>query len=260
MPLSVNSSPVKALLMNIYMAEFIGTAILILLGNGVVANVVLDKTKGHGAGWIVITAGWACAVFVAVACVGDISGAHLNPAVTLGLALDKGEWDIVPGYLAAQMAGAVLGGILVFVFYQDHYAATKDADAKLATFCTAPSIRSLPVNFLCEAIGTFVLVYAVLMSTDPSFDLAAEGDGGGIETVKIGLGSLGALRVGLIVFSIGLSLGGTTGYAINPARDLGPRLAHFLLPIRGKRDSDWSYAPVPVLGPLAGGVLAAALH
>ena len=240
--------------MDIYLAEFIGTAILILLGDGVVANVVLRGTKGSGAGWIVITAGWGFAVYAAVLCVGEISGAHINPAVTIGLAA-AGEfsWSLAPGYIAAQMAGAFVGAVLVYLFYCQHYAVTPDADAKLGTFCTAPAIRGLGVNTFCEIVGTFVLVYAVLLIVEPSF---VRSDGA---PVAVGLGSIGALRVGLIVFAIGLSLGGTTGYAINPARDLGPRLAHAVLPVPGKRDSDWSYAAVPVVGPIVGGLFAAAL-
>ncbi|HUG20253.1 MAG TPA: MIP/aquaporin family protein [Planctomycetaceae bacterium] len=242
--------------MNVYLAELIGTAILILMGNGVVANVVLRETKGHGGGWIVICAGWGFAVFTAVLCVGEISGAHINPAVTIGLAV-AGEfaWTKVGGYCLAQMAGAVLGAGLVFLFYRPQYDVTEDADGKLATFCTAPAIRSLPNNIFCEVLATFVLVYAVLLTTDASFTLSA-----GTEEVKVGLGSIGAIRVGLIVFAIGLSLGGTTGYAINPARDLGPRIAHELLPVPGKRDSDWSYAGIPVVGPILGAILAALMY
>ncbi len=240
--------------MNVYLAEFIGTAILILLGNGVVANVVLNQTKGHGGGWIVIAAGWGFAVYTAVLCVGEFSGAHINPAVSIGLAVaGTFEWSLVPGYVLAQMAGAIFGAIAVYVFYLPHYPVTDDADAKLATFCTAPAIRNLPHNFVCELIGTFVLVFAVLLMSDPGFSLPSTD---GRHEVTVGLGSIGALRVGLIVFAIGLSLGGTTGYAINPARDLGPRIAHAILPIAGKRDSDWAYAAIPVLGPVAGAVLA----
>jgi glycerol uptake facilitator protein len=242
---------------NVYLAEFIGTAILLLLGTGVVANVLLKQTKGHDSGLIVITAGWGFSVFAAVACVGDVSGAHLNPAVTVGLAVaGKFEWSLVAGYVIAQLAGAMLGAAIAYVFYAPHYAVTEDADAKLGTFCTSPAIRNLPHNAFCEAVGTFVLVYAVLMMTDPEFTLR---EGSTTADVAIGLGSIGAFRVGLIVFVIGVSLGGTTGYAINPARDLGPRIIHFLLPIPGKRDSDWPYAWVPVVGPIAGGVLAALL-
>jgi glycerol uptake facilitator protein len=238
-------------------AEFLGTAILILLGNGVVANVVLDGTKGHNAGWIVITAGWGFAVYTAVLCVGHVSGGHLNPAVTIGLAIaGKFDWELAPGFIIAQMAGAAVGTTLVYVLYQRHYAITADPNAKLATFCTGPNLRAIPINFLSEAIATFVLIYAALMMADASFTFDAEGAS---REVKVGLGSIGAVRVGLIVFSIGLSLGGTTGYAINPARDLAPRVVHALLPIPGKRDSDWSYSWVPVLGPIAGAVLAASL-
>jgi glycerol uptake facilitator protein len=244
--------------MNVYLAELIGTAILILLGDGVVANVVLKQTKGASAGWIVITAGWGLAVFTAVMCVGQFSGAHLNPAVSIGLATaGKFVWAKVPGYIAAQMAGAFLGAVLVYAFYKPHYDVTDDPGAKLATFCTGPAIRTPPGNFLCEVVGTFVLVYAVLLAVGPTFELGTAADA---QKVKIGMGALGAMPVGLIVFAIGLSLGGTTGYAINPARDLGPRIAHQLLPIKGKGDSDWSYAPIPVLGPIAGAVLAAIVY
>lgn len=244
-----------------YIAEFVGTAILVLLGNGVVANVVLDKTKGNAAGWIVISMGWGMAVFVAVMCVAEISGAHINPAVTIGLAAaGKFAWELVPGFIAAQMLGAVLGGALVYLFYRDHYHVTKDADAKLATFCTSPNIRNLPVNFASEVIGTFVLVFAVLMAVDPSIGFAETVKGVEQTPMKLGLGAVGALPVGLIVLAIGLSLGGTTGYAINPARDLGPRIVHALLPIPGKRDSDWSYSWVPVIGPIIGAVIAALVY
>jgi glycerol uptake facilitator protein len=243
--------------MNVYLAELIGTAILILLGDGVVANVVLERTKGSGGGWIVITAGWGLAVFTAVMCVGQYSGAHLNPAVTVALGVaGKFSWNLAPGYIAAQMAGAFLGAVLVYAFYKAHYDVTENAALKLATFCTGPNIRMPAGNLLCEVIGTFVLVFAVLLAVEPSFRM---GDASA-EEIKVGLGALGAVPVGLVVFAIGLSLGGTTGYAINPARDLGPRIAHALLPIRGKGSSDWGYAPIPVLGPLAGGVLAALVH
>jgi glycerol uptake facilitator protein len=237
--------------MNPYVAELVGTALLIILGNGVVANVVLERTKGASAGWIVITAGWALAVFTAVMCVGQYSGAHLNPAVAAGLVV-RGTFPFAdaPGYVAAQMAGAMLGAAAVYVFYKPHYDITADAGAKLATFCTAPNIRHLPGNLFCEMIGTFVLVFAVLLAEPATLEMNQE-------KLPVGLGSLGAMPVGLVVFAIGLSLGGTTGYAINPARDLGPRIAHALLPIAGKGSSGWDYAPVPVIGPLAGGVLAA---
>jgi glycerol uptake facilitator protein len=246
--------------MQAYFAEFVGTALLILLGNGVVANVVLPKTKGSGSGWIVITFGWGMAVFVAVWCVGPISGAHVNPAVTLALALaNRFAWTQVPGYIAAQMLGAVLGATLVFLFYRDHYWASNDPDAKLATFATAPAIRNFSSNLFSEVVGTFVLVFAVLLAADPSITVepsATTAPGAGM---AIGLGTLGALPVGLLVLAIGLSLGGTTGYAINPARDLGPRIAHALLPVPDKRDSDWQYAWIPVLGPIIGAVLAVLL-
>lgn len=246
--------------MQAYMAEFIGTALLVLLGNGVVANVVLPKTKGHGAGWIVITFGWGMAVFVAVWCVGAVSGAHLNPAVTVGLATaTKFPWENAAGYIAAQLAGGIVGAVLVFLFYREHYAASEDADAKLATFATGPAIRHATSNLFSEVVGTCVLVFAVLLAVDPSIGTDAGMIGSNRGELKLGLGSLGALPVGLLVLSIGLSLGGTTGYAINPARDLGPRIAHQLLPVPGKRDSDWSYALIPILGPLLGALLAVLL-
>jgi glycerol uptake facilitator protein len=240
---------------NDYLAELIGTALLVLLGNGVVANVLLSRTKGHGSGWIVITTGWGFAVYTAVLCVEQFSGAHINPAVTVALAV-AGEFALhqAPGYIAAQLAGGMLGAVVVYLVYRGHYALTHDADAKLGTFCTSPQIRHWADNLLSEFVGTFVLVLAVLLTVDPGFQLGPSPDE---QTVEVGLGSLGALRVGLVVLAIGLSLGGTTGYAINPARDLGPRLVHSLLPIPGKRDSDWSYAWVPVVGPLLGGVSAA---
>ena len=229
-----------------FLGEVIGTAILILLGNGVVANVVLTGTKGEGSGWIVITWGWAMAVFVAVFTVAAFSGAHINPAVTIGLAIaDKFEWTRVPGYIAAQFLGAFIGSFLVWLYYRPHYARTENTDLKLATFCTAPAIRDPLSNLICEVIGTFLLVFAVLFLAVSVF----------------GLGALDALPVGLLVLAIGLSLGGTTGYAINPARDLGPRIMHALLPIAGgKRDSDWSYAWIPVVGPLIGAGLASLVY
>lgn len=243
--------------MHPYVAEFIGTTILILLGNGVVANVLLRQTKGHGGGWIVITAGWGLAVFTAVACVEQFSGAHINPAVTFGLAIaGKFSWGQLPGYVAAQLLGGISGAALVFGFYHSHYAATDDPGAKLATFSTGPAIRHPLQNLLCEVVGTFVLLFAVLLATRPGFQLAI---GPETQSVQVGMGSLGALPVGLVVFAIGLSLGGPTGYAINPARDLGPRIAHAILPVPRKGDSDWSYAPIPIIGPLLGAVLAALL-
>jgi glycerol uptake facilitator protein len=228
-----------------FLGEIIGTTLLILLGDGVVANVVLKGTKGNNSGWIVITFGWAMAVFVGAFVSAAASGAHLNPAVTVGLAAaGKFGWDHVPIYLVGQMIGACLGSFLVWAQYKSHFDVTESQDSKLGVFCTAPAIRATGLNLLSEIIGTFVLVYAVLHITSPSG----------------GLGALDALPVGLVVLVVGLSLGGTTGYAINPARDLGPRLMHALLPIPGKRDSDWSYAWVPVAGPVIGGLLAALIY
>ena len=229
--------------MNPFLGEFIGTAMLLLLGNGVVANVVLKQTKGHGAGWIAINLGWGVSVFVAVFIVAEYSGAHINPAVTLGLALaGTFEWVSVPTYLSAQFLGAAVGAFLVWIFYRDHFHVTEDASAKRAVFCTAPAIRNSGSNFLSEIIATFVLVFAVLYLVEPD----------------IGLGALDAIPVGLIVLAIGLTLGGTSGYAINPARDLSPRIVHALVPIQNKNGSDWSYAWIPVLGPFIGGLLAGA--
>ena len=228
-----------------FTAELIGTMLLILLGDGVVANVLLKGTKGNNGGWIVITLGWALAVFVGVIVANPGSGAHLNPAVTIAMAYaGKLSWSLVPTYLAAQMIGAFLGAILVWIQYKSHFDATDDANAKLGVFCTGPAIRAPFLNFLSEVIGTFVLVYAALHFSGPTG----------------GLGSLDALPVAGVVAVIGLSLGGSTGYAINPARDLAPRIAHCLLPIPGKRNGDWSYAGIPVFGPIAGGLLAAILY
>ncbi len=241
------------------LAEFIGTAILVTLGNGVVANVVLAKTKGNNAGWIVITTGWGLAVFVGVFSSQIFSGAHLNPAVTIAMAqAGKFAWSDVAGYVVAQMAGGISGGVLVYLFYRSHFTATADANGKLACFCTAPNLAGYGQAFFCEMVGTFFLVLPVFLMTDAKIKLPLTA--GASSEVIIGLGTLGALPVGLLVFAIGLSLGGTTGYAINPARDLGPRLAHAFLPIPGKRDSDWAYSWVPVAGPLCGGFLAALVH
>jgi glycerol uptake facilitator protein len=245
--------------MNPLFAEFIGTTLLIIFGNGVVANVVLARTKGNNSGWIVITAGWGFAVFVGVFCSQRFSGAHLNPAVTLAMAAaGKFAWSKVGGYLIAQMVGGIVGGAMVFLFYREHFAVTEDPNSKLACFCTAPNIRNLPQAFFCETVGTFLLVLPVFLMTEATFKLP--GTGGSFSEVPLGLGTLGALPVGLLVLAIGLSLGGTTGYAINPARDLGPRLAHAILPIPGKRDSDWNYAWIPVAAPIAGGMLAALVN
>lgn len=231
--------------MSPFLGELIGTAILIVLGDGVVANVALARTHGHGGGWMVITAGWAAAVFVAVYSVAGVSGAHLNPAVTLALALEgRFAWAGVPAYVAAQLLGAFVGAVLVWLAYRQHFDATEDPAQKRGVLCTGPGIRSLPQNCVSEAIATFVFVLGVLHIAAPSASL----------------GALDALPVALLVLGIGLSLGGTTGYAINPARDLGPRVAHALLPIRKKGASDWGYAWVPLVGPLAGAALAALAH
>ena len=239
-----------------YFAEFAGTFLLILLGNGVVANVVLKNTKGAGGGWIVISAGWSMGVFVAVLVTGTLSGAHLNPAVTLGVAMSGlFEWSKVPGFILAQMLGAMAGAVTVYAFYKDHFSITEDSDTKMACFCTIPNIRNRWRNFLSETIGTFVLIFAVLFIHLPTLEINGIG-----HDAKVGLGSLEALPVALLVFAIGLSLGGTTGYAINPARDLGPRIVHALLPIKQKRDSDWGYSWIPVLGPVTGMLIAVLLY
>lgn len=231
--------------MTLFLGEIIGTTLLILLGNGVVANVALAQTKGNNSGWIVVTFGWGMAVFVGVFVSAGVSGAHINPAVTVGLAATGSfAWSLVPTYIAGQMIGAALGSTLVWANYKLHFDATENQDAKLAVFCTAPAIRHTGWNLVAEVTGTAVLVYAVLHITSP----------------QGGLGSLDALPVALVVLVIGLSLGGTTGYAINPARDLAPRLMHALLPIPGKRDADWSYAWIPVVGPLLGALLAAGIY
>ena len=239
--------------MSEFSAEFIGTMLLILFGAGVVANVVLKGTKGYGSGWIVITWGWALGVFIGVLVAGPHSGAHLNPAVSIGLAVaGKFPWEKVPVFIAAQMLGAMLGAFLTWIFYYDHFNAEENPGNKLAVFSTGPAIRNLPLNFICEVIGTFVLVYAVLNMHDPVLADAAN--------TPIGLGSLGALPVSFLVLGIGLALGGTTGYAINPARDLGPRIIHALVPIKGKGVCDWGYSWVPVAGPIIGAIVAAILH
>lgn len=235
--------------MNELTAEFIGTMFLILLGNGVVANVVLTGTKGNNGGWIVITTAWALAVFVGVVIAAPFSGAHLNPAVTLGLAIaQKFSWAKVPAYVAAQLLGAMAGQFLVWLMYKDHYAITEDKGAKLATFCTGPAIKKVSSNLISEIIGTFVLIFVIFYFTDAEIKK---------DKVVIGLGSLGAMPVAFLVWVIGLSLGGTTGYAINPVRDLGPRIMHAILPVSNKGSSEWSYSWIPVIGPLIGATLAA---
>lgn len=229
--------------------------LLIVLGDGVVANVLLNKSKGQNSGWMVITTGWAFGVFLGVAAVARISGAHLNPAVSVGLAtVGAFPWAQVPGYIVAQMLGAIAGAILVWLAYLPHWKVTEDAELKRAVFCTAPAIRHKPANFLCEIIGTFVLVFGAL-TMKSAFENPLSG-----ASIPIDLGALGAVPVALLVWAIGLSLGGPTGYAINPARDLGPRIAHALLPIPGKTHSDWGYAWIPVLAPIVGGLIAAALY
>lgn len=228
--------------MNNFLFELIGTAFLILLGDGVVANVVLNKTKGNNGGWIVITFGWAIAVFVGVYISAAASGAHLNPAVSIALAAaGKFDWANVPLYIAGQFAGAMTGALLVWIAYNKHFDETTDADAKLAVFCNSPAIRNIGFNLLTEIIGTFALAFGIFFITG----------------ADAGLRSLDALPVALLILGIGLGLGGPTGYAINPARDLGPRIAHFILPIPGKRNSDWGYSWIPVVGPIIGALIAA---
>jgi glycerol uptake facilitator protein len=228
--------------MNQFFAEFFGTAMIMVFGNGVVANVLLKNTKGNNSGWIVITFGWAVGVFTGVLVAADVSGAHLNPAVTLALVIaGKFSVSLMPIYISAQMLGAMFGSGLVWLAYKKHFDATEDANSKLAVFCTIPNIRSYWYNVITEIVGTYVLALAVLYMAKPD----------------VGLGALNALPVAIVVLGIGLALGGPTGYAINPARDLGPRIMHFLLPIKNKRDSDWKYSWVPILGPLAGAALAA---
>jgi glycerol uptake facilitator protein len=236
-----------------YFAEFIGTAILILLGDGVVAGVLLRDSKAENSGWIVITLGWGLGVAVAVYTVGGVSGAHINPAVTLGLAsIGEFPWAMVPGYIAAQFAGAFVGGVLVYLHYLPHWGHTDDPGLKLAVFCTGPAVRNFPANALSEFIGTFLLVFAVLGIGANAASLRGQVDLSAVFST-----GLAPLLVGLLVVAIGLSLGGPTGYAINPARDLGPRIAHAVLPIPGKGTSDWAYAWVPVVAPIVGGVLGA---
>lgn len=229
--------------MSPFLGEFIGTMLLIIMGDGVVANVILNKTKGNNSGWIVITFGWAMAVFLGVYAANKLGGSgHLNPAVTIALALfNDFDSTLLPIYIGAQFSGAFTGGILVWLAYKQHFDETTDGNSKLAVFCTGPAIRSPGYNLITEVIGTFVLAIGALAMSEP----------------VTSLGTLDALPVGLLVLGIGLSLGGPTGYAINPARDLGPRIAHFILPIKNKRDSDWSYSWIPVAGPIIGALIAA---
>jgi glycerol uptake facilitator protein len=239
--------------MQAYVGEFIGTMILIILGDGVVAGVLLRNSKAENSGWIVITFGWGMAVAIAVYCVGQFSGAHINPAVTIANAVTGNlEWALVPGYIIAQFLGAFVGGIIVWLAYLPHWAETEDEGLKLGVFSTAPAIYNTPANLITEIIGTFVLVFGI-------FGIVANaGAVGGNAAAVIGSG-LNPLLIGLLVLAIGLSLGGPTGYAINPARDLGPRIAHAVLPIAGKGGNDWGYAWIPVVGPIIGGILGAVL-
>ena len=228
-----------------FLGELIGTFILVLLGNGVVANVVLNKSKGNNAGWLTIAAGWGIALFVAVYAVAASSGAHLNPAVSVGLAAaGKFAWNDVPIYALGQMLGAMLGALMVWITYRQHFDATTDPNMQLAAFCSAPAIRSPFNNIITEAVGTFMLVFGIMLIVSP----------------QASLGSLDALPVALLLFGIGLSLGGPTGFAVNPARDLGPRIMHAILPMTNKRDSDWGYAMVPVIGGFIGGLIAAVVY
>ncbi|WET07724.1 aquaporin family protein [Lentisphaerota bacterium ZTH] len=229
-----------------YFSEFIGTAILIIFGSGVCAGASLKKSKGQGGGWIVITTGWGFAVALAVYVAGWAGGAHINPAVTLGLAaVGKFSWSLVPGYICAQLLGAITGACIVFLAYKRHFDEETDRDTKLGVFCTAPAIRDYKWNFVSEFIGTAVLLIGLL----------------GIINVNNGISSgIGPFLVGVLIWAIGLSLGSPTGYAINPARDLGPRIAHALLPIKDKRDADWKYALVPILGPVLGGITGSLIY
>ncbi len=240
-----------------YLAEFAGTAILLVLGDGVVAGVLLKESKAENAGWIAITTGWGLAVAIAVYAVGWVSGAHINPAVTIGLAsIGAFDWAMVPGYVLAQLAGAFVGACIVYLHYLPHWRLTEDPGLKLAVFSTGPAVRQPVANLLSEIIGTAMLVFGVLaiFGNVVPIEQAA-----GVELSALFSTGLGPLLVGFLVFVIGLSLGGPTGYAINPARDLGPRIAHALLPIAGKGGSDWGYSWIPVVGPIIGGVIGAVL-
>ena len=237
--------------MSPFLAELVGTMLLIILGDGVVANVLLTRSKGNNGGWIVITAGWAFAVTLAVYTVNTFSGAHLNPAVTIAMAvIGKLPWSSVATYIVAQMIGAFLGAVIVWLAYLSHWGLTDDKGAKLGVFCTAPAVRSTVPNLITEIIGTFVLVLGVLAVLSPKNLVPNTG----FDT------AFAPCLVGVIVWAIGLSLGGPTGYAINPARDLGPRIAHFVLPVAGKGDSDWGYAWIPVAGPIIGGIVGAVFY
>ncbi len=243
--------------MNIYLAEVIGTMIMLILGDGVVANVLLNKSKGQGSGWMVITTAWGLAVIIAIFCVGRISGAHLNPAVTIGLAaIGSFPWQQVPGYILAQIIGAFLGAVVVWLLYHPHFEETEDKDLKLAVFCTAPAIRRTVPNFIAEVIGSAILLFGILSIAANAQKLTVPS---GVDLSLVFSQGIQPILVGFLVWGIGLSLGGPTGYAINPARDLGPRLAHAVLPIAGKGESDWGYAWIPVVAPILGGVIGAGL-
>lgn len=238
--------------MSPFIAELLGTALLILLGGGVVASCVLKETKNSGSGWMVITTGWAFAVFVGVFVAAPYSGAHLNPAVTLALAIEGSfPWDMIPTYFTAQLIGAMIGSGIVYILFKDHFDITDDPIGKRAIFCTNPAIPNTFRNLLSEVIGTFVLIIAVFYITGA--ELQSD------ESIPVGLGSVGAIPIAFVVWGIGTSLGGLTGYAINPARDLGPRIMHFLIPIKGKTHSDWSYSWIPILGPFIGATIATLL-
>jgi glycerol uptake facilitator protein len=229
--------------MTAFIAEIIGTASILLFGCGVVAGVLLDKSKANGGGWIVITFAWAIGVTLGIYASGQFSGAHLNPAVTIALAVaGKFSWSLVPGYILAQFIGAMLGAFLVYLAYLPHWKETKDAGLKLAVFSTGPAIRNTPANFICEFIATFILMFAIMLIGANKY---ADG--------------LGPVAVGILILGMGLSFGGPTGYALNPARDLGPRIMHAILPIHGKGDSDWSYSWIPVVAPICGAVCAGLL-
>lgn len=241
--------------MNPLVAEYLGTLILILMGTGVCANSSLQGTFAKGADWVLIAFGWGLGVYIGVIVAGPSSGAHLNPAVTVGLAVaGKFSWADAPLYILAQFLGAMSGAFLTWLLFADHYNRTEDAGAIKGTFCTSPAIKNTPRNVLSEVVGTFVLIFVVLFIAGPEIKLL------GVDVAKIGLGSVGALPVALLVIAIGMSMGGLTGYAINPVRDLGPRIIHSLVPIKFKGTSDWSYAWIPVVGPILGAVIAASLY
>jgi glycerol uptake facilitator protein len=253
MPVNYTAPPMQA-----YLAEAIGTMMLVLLGDGVVANVLLARSKGQHAGWMVVATGWGVAVAIAVYAVGRISGAHLNPAVTIALAtIGSFPWAQVPGYVLAQIVGAIAGAVLVWIAYLPHWSVTDDPATKLGVFCTAPAIRKPSANLVCEAIGTMALLFGILAIAGNAQAVSKPGD---VDLSFVFSRGLQPLLVGVLVLGIGLSLGGPTGYAINPARDLGPRIAHAILPIAGKGSSDWGYAWIPVVAPVAGGVVGAALY